>query len=71
GYPSGLRCHSLGEMLEKKPVDALRLAVRRMLPKNKLGRHRLKKLKIYAGDSHDHSAQQPQAWPFDVKTFKG
>mgnify|MGYP006291968551 CR=1 FL=1 len=60
GYPSGLRSNSLREILEKKPEKVLYLAVRRMLPKNRLGRRMLKKLKIYTQSEHPHTAQCPQ-----------
>lgn len=62
GYPSGLKVKNLATMLEKHPEKVIQLAVRRMLPKNKLGRRMLKKLKIYAGASHPHSAQCPEVW---------
>ncbi|MEM9365843.1 MAG: 50S ribosomal protein L13 [Planctomycetota bacterium] len=58
GYP-GLRLESYQDRLDRKPEDLLRHAVRRMLPKNKLGRKMLSKLKIYAGSEHPHTAQQP------------
>lgn len=58
GYP-GLRLESYGDRRERKPEDLIRHAVRRMLPKNKLARQMLNKLKIYAGDEHPHVAQQP------------
>ena len=58
GYP-GLKLESYQDRQERKPEDLLRHAVRRMLPKNKLARQMLKKLKIYAGPDHPHSAQQP------------
>ncbi len=60
GYPGGLRTVNLRHMLERNPERALTLAVRGMLPSNKLGRKMLKKLKVYAGAEHPHSAQQPQ-----------
>ncbi|MEQ8786129.1 MAG: 50S ribosomal protein L13 [Pirellulaceae bacterium] len=59
GYP-GLRTESVGSRIERKPADVLREAVRRMLPKNKLGRKMLAKLKIYTGPDHNHQAQQPK-----------
>ncbi len=59
GYPGGLRRDSLRQMLAKHPDRVIQLAVRGMLPKNALGRKMLKKLKVYAGDSHPHQAQQP------------
>jgi len=60
GYPGGLKQRTLAQMLDKKPEEVLRLAVKGMLPKNRLGRAQLKKLKIYAGPAHPHAAQQPQ-----------
>ena len=60
GYPGGLRAESFGDLLEKKPVVLFENAVRRMLPKNRLGRQMLKKLKVYPGTDHPHHAQQPQ-----------
>ena len=60
GYPGGLRQNTYGELLEKKPEEAVRRAVRGMLPKGPLGRAMLKKLKVYAGPNHPHEAQQPQ-----------
>jgi large subunit ribosomal protein L13 len=59
GYLGGIKERTLGEYLEKAPEDVIRLAVRRMLPKTKLGRQMLTKLKIYAGGEHPHSAQKP------------
>lgn len=61
GHPGGLRSFSADEMLARKPGEVLRLAVRGMLPKNTLGRQLLRKLKIYAGATHPHAAQQPKA----------
>jgi large subunit ribosomal protein L13 len=60
GYPGGLRTRSLREMLATKPEEVISEAVRRMLPKSSLGRHMLKKLKIYAGPEHPHQAQNPE-----------
>ena len=59
GYPGGVRTRSLEQMLERVPEQVIRLAVRRMLPKGPLGRKQLKKLKIHAGPTHTHQAQQP------------
>jgi len=59
GYPGGLRSKSLRQMLRDKPEEVIYEAVRRMLPKNNLGRQMLKKLKVYAGPEHPHEAQQP------------
>lgn len=61
GYVGGIRSLTAAEMLERKPTDVVRLAVKGMLPKNTLGRDLLKKLKIYAGPAHPHAAQQPKA----------
>ncbi|SFS84221.1 50S ribosomal protein L13 [Marininema halotolerans] len=64
GYPGGLKSISAGDLREKKPQLMIELAVRGMLPKNKLGRAQLKKLKVYAGTEHPHQAQQPANWEF-------
>ncbi len=60
GYPGGLKSISLRDQLAKHPERVIEAAVRGMLPKNKLGRRMFKKLKVYAGDSHPHQAQQPK-----------
>jgi large subunit ribosomal protein L13 len=60
GYPGGIRKRTLGEQLERRPEEVLRRAVRGMLPKNRLGRAQLTKLKIYAGPAHPHAAQRPE-----------
>jgi large subunit ribosomal protein L13 len=60
GYPGGRKLRTVREMLAKRPEMVLREAVRRMMPKSRLGRHQLSKLKIYAGPNHPHQAQQPQ-----------
>ena len=59
GYPGGIRSRTLGEQLARRPEEVIRKAVRGMLPKNKLGRKQLTKLKVYAGPNHPHAAQQP------------
>ncbi len=69
GFPGGLRIIPIKEMMQKKPQEVIRLAVRRMLPKTKLGKRMLGKLKIYAGPDHPHEAQRPVA--LDVATYKG
>ena len=61
GYLGGLKQITAKKLLEKRPEDVLRFAVRGMLPKNSLGRRQLKKLKIYAGSEHPHQAQQLEA----------
>ena len=64
GYPGGIKAISAGKLLEKKPEDLIRKAVKGMLPKNKLARHMLCKLKVYSGPAHPHKAQQPKALSF-------
>jgi len=59
-HTSGRKVESMTEVLRKNPERVIRLAVQRMLPKTKLGRHMLDRLKIYAGPTHPHQAQQPQ-----------
>ncbi len=60
GYPGGLRTTTFEELLNKKPEEVFRLAVRRMLPKNRLGRKVFKKLHVYRGEEHPHQAQKPE-----------
>jgi len=64
GYPGGLKSVTLREQLKRHPTRVLRSAVKGMLPHNPLGRIMLRKLKIYAGDTHPHQAQQPKALEF-------
>ena len=59
GFPGGIRARKLGEILAKKPEELLMLAVKRMLPKNKLGRQQLTRLRVFAGAEHSHVAQKP------------
>ena len=59
GYPGGLKSRSYAELMVSKPEEVVRISVRGMLPKNTLGRQMLKKLKVYAGPTHPHSAQSP------------
>ena len=61
GYIGGLKTITAKKLLEKKPEDLVRIAVKGMLPKNRLGSKLFKKLKVYAGNEHPHSAQQPEA----------
>ena|SRR5438874_693521 len=65
GYPGGIRSRTLREQLERRPEEVLRIAVRGMLPKNRLARRQLLKLKIYAGAEHPHEAQSPA--PLEVQ----
>ncbi len=60
GFMGGIKSQTAKEVREKKPEELIRMAVKGMLPKNKLGRAQLKKLKIYAGSEHPHQAQQPE-----------
>ncbi len=62
GYPGGLKQRSVGEMIEKHPDRLVEKAIKGMLPRNRLGRAMGKKLKVYAGPSHPHAAQQPVAF---------
>jgi large subunit ribosomal protein L13 len=64
GYPGGLRSRTLGDLLERRPEEVIRRAVKGMLPRNRLGRAQLRKLKIYAGPEHPHEAQKPE--PMEV-----
>lgn len=64
GYPGGLRATPVGEILAKRPERVIEQAVRGMLPKTTLGRAQLRKLKVYAGPEHPHTAQKPQ--PFEI-----
>jgi large subunit ribosomal protein L13 len=60
GYPGGLRSRTLAEMLDRRPEEVVRMAVKGMLPRNRLARQQLTKLKVYAGPEHPHDAQQPR-----------
>ncbi len=60
GYPGGLKSRSLAEMLARRPEEVIRTAVKGMLPRNRLSRRQITKLKVYAGPDHPHVAQQPQ-----------
>jgi large subunit ribosomal protein L13 len=60
GYPGGLKSRTLAEMLDRRPEEVIRHAVKGMLPRNRLARKQITKLKIYAGSEHPHAAQQPQ-----------
>ena len=66
GYPGGLRSRTLAEMLERRPEEVIRLAVKGMMPRNRLARKQLTKLKVYAGPEHPHAAQQPQAMEIET-----
>ena len=66
GYPGGIRSRTLGEMLERRPEEVIRKAVQGMLPRNRLGRQQLRKLRVYAGPEHPHAAQQPKPMEVDA-----
>jgi large subunit ribosomal protein L13 len=66
GYPGGIRFQSLGTLLEKRPEEVIRRAVKGMLPRNRLARQQLRKLKIYAGPDHPHQAQKPEALEIEI-----
>ncbi|MCL6438102.1 MAG: 50S ribosomal protein L13 [Rubrobacteraceae bacterium] len=65
GYPGGLKSRTYEEMLQKRPTEIIRKAVYGMMPKNRLARRQLGKLKIYAGPEHPHAAQSPE--PYEVR----
>src|SRR5215213_1831724 len=60
GYPGGIKSRTLAEMLDRRPEEVIRKAVKGMLPRNRLARKQLTKLKVYAGPDHPHAAQQPK-----------
>lgn len=64
GYPGGRREVVYAEMMEKRPEKVIELAVKGMLPKNRLGRKMIKKLKVYTGSEHPHTAQAPEVYEF-------
>jgi large subunit ribosomal protein L13 len=66
GYPGGVKERTLQEMLDRRPEEVIRHAVKGMLPRNRLGRKQLTKLKIYAGPDHPHAAQKPA--PMEIDT---
>ena len=69
GYPGGIKATSYRMMHAKHPDRILRIAVKGMLPKNRIGRRLIGKLKIYAGPGHPHAAQQPRSWTPLYKTY--
>jgi large subunit ribosomal protein L13 len=66
GYPGGIKERTLEEMLRRRPEEVIRLAVKGMLPRTRLGRKQLTKLKVYAGPEHPHVAQKPT--PMEIQT---
>jgi large subunit ribosomal protein L13 len=67
GYPGGLKSRPLREQLERRPTEVLRKAVKGMLPRNRLARAQITKLKIYAGPEHPHEAQAPKPLPLPLE----
>src|SRR5919106_963606 len=65
GYPGGIRSRTLGEMLERRPEEVILRAVKGMLPRNRLARRQITKLKVYAGPEHPHEAQNPAPLPLE------
>jgi large subunit ribosomal protein L13 len=66
GYPGGIKSRTLAEQLERRPEEVIRTAVKGMLPRNRLARRQITKLKIYAGPDHPHAAQKPE--PLEITT---
>ncbi|MCW2966471.1 MAG: ribosomal protein [Solirubrobacteraceae bacterium] len=66
GYPGGLKVRTLAEQLERRPEEVIRKAVKGMLPRNRLARKQLTKLKVYAGPDHPHVAQKPQTMEIEA-----
>jgi large subunit ribosomal protein L13 len=66
GYPGGIRYRTLGTMLERRPEEVIRRAVKGMLPRNRLARQQLRKLKVYAGPDHPHRAQKPRQLEIEI-----
>jgi large subunit ribosomal protein L13 len=66
GYPGGIKSQTLGDLLERRPEEVIRRAVKGMLPRNRLARAQLRKLKVYAGPEHPHQAQKPEQ--LDIQT---
>lgn len=67
GYPGGLTEETFERLIERRPEEVVRRAVKGMLPKNRLGRSMLRKLKVYAGPDHPHTAQGPKPLMFDIR----
>jgi large subunit ribosomal protein L13 len=66
GYPGGIKERTLDDMLERRPEEVIRIAVKGMLPRNRLARKQLTKLKVYAGPDHPHAAQKPT--PMEIQS---
>lgn len=70
GYPGGLSAESFEALRTRRPEAIIERAVRGMLPKNRLGRSMIRKLKVHAGAEHPHAAQQPQSLTFDIRKIE-
>jgi large subunit ribosomal protein L13 len=68
GYTGGRKVRTAAQLMDTRPEEILRLAVRRMVPKKSLGRKMMKKLRLFAGPEHTHQAQQPEPWPEYLKS---
>src|SRR5262245_6368235 len=66
GYPGGIKSQTLGDLLERRPEEVVRRAVKGMLPRNRLARQQLTKLKVYAGPDHPHAAQKPEQLEIEI-----
>jgi large subunit ribosomal protein L13 len=64
GHPGGLKSETLGHLIDRRPTEVLRKAVKGMMPKNRLAAQQLGKLKVYAGPKHPHAAQKPEEFPW-------
>lgn len=67
GYPGGLKRTKYADIMSARPQMAMEMAVKGMLPRNRLGRAIIKKLKVYRGSDHPHQAQKPEAWTGEIK----
>lgn len=67
GYPGGIKAENFESLLERRPEAIIERAVRGMLPKNRLGRQLVRKLKVYAGPDHPHAAQKPEALELNIR----
>ncbi len=67
GFPGGIKSQTYAEAMQRKPADAVRRTIKGMLPKNRLGAQMLTKLKVYAGPTHPHAAQQPKPLEIDAR----
>jgi len=67
GFPGGIKSQSYADALDRKPAEAVRRTIKGMLPKNRLGAQMLTKLKVYAGPTHPHAAQQPKELEIDSR----